>query len=100
MRRTSLRSTRRRPQRPSFTLDGDNLGRLPRRSRGFREVLRHHLLAAERNDEHGAHVRMLTVGRERLVRDGQIGTQLASSFIFGNRANRKRITQLWELFPQ
>ncbi len=52
-----------------FALNRDDLRRLPGAPRGIGEVLRDDLLAAERDDEHGADVGMCAVGGQRVVRD-------------------------------
>ena len=55
-------------------------------STGFRcrradvgQRLRHHLLAAKRDDEDGADVGMRAIGRQRLVRHAHVGAELAAA---------------------
>ena len=79
-----------RPQRAAFLLDRNRLDRLPRPARGLGEMLRDHLLAAERHDEHGADVGMLAVGRERLVREAHVGPELAAAGEVRQRHDRRR----------
>ena len=62
----------------------------PARARRVREVLRDHLLAAERDDQHGADVRMPAIGGERLVRQAAIGSELtAAGEMRQRRADRR-----------
>ena len=52
---------------------------LPCRRADSAERLRHHLLAAERDDQHRADVRMPAVGRQRVVGHAHVGAELAAA---------------------
>ena len=73
------RAPRGRADRAAFALDGDDLGRLAVPSRRIGEHLGDDLLAAERDDEDRADVRVAAVGRERVVRDAHVGPELAAA---------------------
>ena len=63
---------------------------MPARLRRRRQLLRHHLLAAERDDEHGADVGMLAVRGQRLVRHLHVGAELAAAGQMRQRDDRVR----------
>ena len=65
--------------RAALGLNRHDLDRLAGAPRGLGEALRHDLLAAERDDEHGADVGMPAVGRERVVRDAHVGPELPAA---------------------
>ena len=68
-----------RPHRAAFGLNRDDLDRLAVAAGGVGEVLRHHLLAAERDDHNRADVGMRAVGGQRLVRDAHVGPELPAA---------------------
>ena len=63
----------------ALALDRDDLRRLARLPRRVGEILRHDLLAAERDHDHRADVRMTAVRGERVVRHVQIRPELAAA---------------------
>ena len=79
-----------RAQRAALGLNRDRLGRLAGRARGLDQRLGDHLLAAERDDQHGADVRMAAVGGQRLVRREQVRTELAAAGQMRQRDDRRR----------
>ena len=68
-----------RPHGAAFGLDRDDLDRLAVAARGIRQVLRHHLFAAQRHDDNSADVGVRAVGGEGLVRDAHVGPELPAA---------------------
>jgi hypothetical protein len=74
-----LPSTADRPERAAFGLNRNRLGRLAGVARGLDQRLGDHLLAPERDDEHGRDIGMAAIGRQRLVRRVHVGPQLPAA---------------------
>jgi hypothetical protein len=64
---------------PAFALDRDDLHGLAGLLCGVCQMLRDDLFAAERDDEHGADVRMPAIRGERVVRRVHVGSELAAA---------------------